>query len=169
MPSPPSFAPGTRLTAARLGFLVQPPLARLRQTVAQAIPNITATALTFTTEVVDNDIDGVGGHSTTTNTTRWTARYPGWYRVSGGCAFANNSTGFRLLSWSVNGSIIPGVDVLLAAVSGNTTRIPARTAVIYLNEGDYLELKAYQSSGGSLNTAVGSDEQASMDVLWVSA
>ncbi|WP_433114302.1 hypothetical protein [Micromonospora sp. CA-246542] len=69
----------------------------------------------------------------------------------------------------MNGTIIPGVDVLLAAVSGNTTRIPARTAVIYLNEGDYLELKAYQSSGGSLNTAVGNDEQASMDVLWVSA
>lgn len=147
-------------------FLMNPPRAKLRQTVAQTLTTGVLAPLTFGAETVDTDIDGIGGHSTSTSTSRYTARYPGWYQVSGGCTFQSNATGIRLLRWAVNGAAIPGNDVLVTPVSGNTTRIPARTELVLLIEGDYVELLAQQTCGVDLNTAVSAEEQASMNVIW---
>lgn len=148
-------------------FLMKPPIAKLRHIVTQSLTNGTAVPITFTSEIVDTDIDGIGGHSTSTNTSRYTARYPGWYEISGGVSFASSGTGIRLASWAVNGSNIPGSDALIpTAGSGNSTRLPTRTELVYLDIGDYVELKALQTSGGALNTAVTNDEQATMNVTW---
>lgn len=167
MPTVPTLASGSRLTPARLAFVAgNRPAAKLRQTVAQAIPNNSPTALTFNVEDLDSDPDGIGGHSTSSNTSRYTCRYPGWYRVGGGVSVANNGTGVRVLSWAVNGTHVAGSDVLAFAASGNSIRLSARADLIRLNEGDYLELRIYQSSGGALNTAVTNDEQSTMSVTW---
>lgn len=167
MPAVPTLASGARLTPARLAFVSgNRPAAKLRQSVAQAIPNGAPTALTFNLEDLDADPDGIGGHSTTTNTSRYTCRYPGWYRVGGGASLAANGTGVRVLSWAVNGTHVAGSDVLLPALAGNSLRVTARSDLIRLNETDYLELRLYQSSGGSLNTAVTNDEQPTMSVSW---
>ena len=167
MPAVPTIASGSRITPARLAFVLGGrPAAKLRQTVAQAIPNNSPTAITFNVEDLDADPDGTGGHSTSSNTSRYTCRYPGWYRVGGGASIVTNGTGVRVLSWAVNGTHVPGSDVLAFASSVNSIRVAARADLIRLNEGDYLELRLYQSSGGALNTAVGNDEQATMSVSW---
>lgn len=165
MPNVPTFASGSLLTANRLSFLVRPPIAKLRQTVVQTLANSVGAALLFDTETVDTDPDGVGGHSGSSS--RYTARYPGWYQVSGGCTFQSNATGIRLVRWLVNGAAIAG-DALVAAVSGNTTRVAARTEFAYLNIGDYVELQATQTCGVNLNTSVAAEEQSTMNVRWVS-
>ncbi|MET8278288.1 hypothetical protein [Micromonospora sp. NPDC005174] len=167
MPAVATLAAGSRLTVPRIVFAFgQAPAAKLRQTVAQTLTNNTPTALTLNVEDLDTDPDGIGGHSTSSNTSRYTARYPGWYRVGGGVSFVSNSTGVRLASWAVNGTNVAGSDVLSTAVSGNTTRMAARGDLIYLAEGDYLELRVYQSSGGNLDTRVTNDEMSTVSITW---
>ena len=110
-----------------------------------------------------------GGHSTVTNTSRFVARYPGWYWVGGAVSFQSNANGVRVVSWSVNGAMIGGSDVLVNAVNGNTTRMATRATLVYLAENDYLELRAYQSSASTLTTAVTNDEQPTAAISWESS
>jgi hypothetical protein len=153
-------------------FLMKRPMARLRQIVAQSIPNGTPTALTFTASDVDQDWVTAtnAGHSNSVNTTRWTANYAGWYECSGGVSFAANVTGARGCYWSVNGTLALGVEGIGAPTPGGATHgQPARVETLYLNVGDYLELLALQISGGALLTAVGGTATGStMNVRLVS-
>lgn len=166
MPAVPTFAAGARL--GNLSFLLRPPIARLRRVTPQNIANNTPVAIAWEVADVDTDIDGIGGHDAGAPT-RYTARYPGWYQISGGISFAANGTGLRLATWAVNGSNIAGSDVLLPALASNSLRYTARTELVFLAEGDYVELRAYQSSGGVLALATTSDEQPTMNVRWVSS
>src|SRR5690348_12981216 len=93
-------APGNFNTAALFNaqvkalndFLTAPPVFSGYATTAQSIPNANAmTALNFDTEVLDSD----GGHSTVTNTSRYTATVPGTYLVFGFVGWANTSGGDR--------------------------------------------------------------------------
>lgn len=139
------------------------PYARLRQTVAQSLTNATYTAVTFTTE----DYDSVGGHSTSVNTSRYTAQVAGAYGFAGGGAFAVNAAGTRSSRWALNGTAIagttsPGFDPTITSV------VVARPLIVQLAVGDYIELQLRQSSGGALNTSVTSDDQTTMSVWYVS-
>lgn len=125
-------------------------LASLQQTVAQAISDSTFTALTFAVEDVDYD----GGHSTVTNTDRYTAQTEGWYWVAGGASFAANATGRRGIRYTVNGSAVDCSECYYQATSAGTSQIAGRAKTVYLTVGDILRVEVYQSSGGSLNTAV---------------
>ena len=149
-----------------LAFLARRPAAMLRQTAAQSIPNGSWTPVTFGVEDLDDDPDAVGGHSTSTNTSRYTARYPGWYRVGGGVGIVSNATSIRGLAVAKNGTRVLGSDVMVPAGSGASTRIATRAILVALAEGDYVELHAWQSSGGSLNTSVVDQEQPSLAVTW---
>lgn len=149
-------------------FMLSPPIAELYQTGAQSIPNAAFTALLFDTETVDKDVSSTGGHSTSVSTSRYTAVYPGWYQVSGGVAFAANATGRRACTWRVNGSSVAGSQVAYPATAASDCEIAARTKLVYLNVGDYVELYAYQESGGALNTFVAASAEPHMSVRWVS-
>ncbi|MFG2054763.1 hypothetical protein ACGFI9_12100 [Micromonospora sp. NPDC048930] len=153
-----------------LTFLMNRPAARLVQTVAQSIPSGgTFTAVTFTTEVEDTDPDGIGGHSTVTNTSRYTCRYPGLYLLGGGVGFSQNVTNARGCAWLLNGAVVDGSDVMLMAVTvgATATRVPARPWLMRLAEGDYVELGAFQNSGGALATVAGGAAASSMSVAWM--
>lgn len=139
------------------------PYARLRQTVAQSIANATYTAVTFTTE----DYDSAGGHSTSSNTSRYTAQVAGAYVFGGGGAFAVNAAGTRSSRWALNGTAIPG-STSPGFDPSITSVVVARPLVVQLGVGDYVELQLRQSSGGSLNTSVTSDDQSTMSVWYVS-
>ncbi|RGC68416.1 hypothetical protein C5N14_13600 [Micromonospora sp. MW-13] len=148
-------------------FLMGKPVARLRQTVIQGLVNNADTPLTFTSEDVDTDPDGIGGHSTSTNTSRYTARYTGWYRVGGAVAITGNATGFRGSSWLVNGAILAGSKIYLPNNGSGAAAIPARPMLVRLVEGDFVELAGYQNSGAILNSFVSIGEfVSSMDVTW---
>lgn len=176
VPRPPTSGPGIPSTSAlnqirdAVRFLQSPPIAELRQTSAQSIPNSTWTALTFGVEDVDTDIDGTGGHSTSVNTARFTARYPGWYALGGSASIVFSAAGVRGAKWQVNGIDLNGGQQLLATNPSFSNIIPARSIKhVFLTDGDFVELLAFQSSGGALNTSVAPGaEQSNMSVRWVS-
>jgi hypothetical protein len=143
-----------------LNFLLQPPLCEVEQSVAQSIGNNSFTALTFTTEIVDNS----GMHSTSSNTERITAVYPGWYLFGGAYAAGNNVTGARGTQyWGGAGSaqITGSRTDFSAAPATVTTVVPARTKNVYLGVGQFLTLEGRQVSGGSLSTIVTGTERSS--------
>lgn len=150
-----------------LAFLLVRPHALVRQTVAQTLTTGVGAGVTFGTEDVDTDVDGTGGHDNSTNPSRYTARYPGWYRTGGGTAFAANATGRRGNWWSVNGSRVAGSIAMVAATAANEAAVPARVIEVYLNAGDYLELVAYHERGSNLDTLIASGWESTMDVIWV--
>jgi len=150
-------------------FMMNAPVARLVQTVAQSIASGGSfTPLTFTTELEDTDPDGLGGHSTASNTSRYTCRYPGVYLLGGGAGFAVNATGGRGCAWMLNGSVLDGTDVMANAVTvaSTATRISARPWLVRLAETDYVELGVFHNAGAALNTALGS-AASSMSVAWL--
>ena len=119
----------------------------LSKSANQSIANNTTTSITFDTEQYDTD----GFHSTVTNTERITIPVgkAGKYLIIGQLAYASNSTGNRYISLNKNGTINFG-RVVLAAINGDVTWVIAST-VLNLAEGDYVQMRADQSSGGSLN------------------
>lgn len=174
VPVPPTIEVGvsdtTELNLLRdcLRFCLSPPIAELRQTVLQTLTTATATAITFTTEDVDTDVDGVGGHDNVTNNTRFTARYAGWYLVSGGVVYAVNATGPRYAWWRVNGTDVNGSTGVMNAFASNFISVQARTKLLYLNINDYVELIGYHEAGSNLDTAVSARNQSTMSVGFVS-
>jgi len=150
-----------------INFLLNKPAAQVYSAAVQSIPNTTATALTFDTERFDTDPDGVGGHSTSVNTSRYTARYPGWYHVSGRYTYAANATGFRAVSIAVNGTGMPETLAFGSTPTGALTQHVATDGDVFLNVGDYVELLAQQTSGGALNTDTGNGAFPRMTVEWV--
>lgn len=147
-------------------FLLNKPAAELRQTAAQSIPDSTWTSLTFPTEDLDGDPSGTGGHSTSSNTSRYTAVYAGWYLLSGGYNPIINGVGIRGTRWAVNGTAVNGSNTVLAATAATGAGYPARTKRVFLNVGDYVELQVYQNSTGLLNTDITGDSASSMSVGW---
>lgn len=155
-------------TGARdpLTFLLNPPLAILRQSVAQTFTSGSWAAVTFDVE----DLDTVNGHSTSSNTDRYTAVYAGWYHVDAYVAFASNGSGARGARLGINGSttLSVGRATFLAAVVTDRAAIPV-SGTVFLSVGDYVNVAGFQSSGGNLNSEVGvADLRSVMMVRWVS-
>lgn len=150
---------------APIGWLLAPAICRVRQTVAQSLPNNTQTALTFDSE----DVDSTGMHSTVSNTDRMAAVYPGWYRTGGGASIANAAISTaRAALWDVNGTSLNGSTAQVPPSASGITGVAARSILVYLNVGDYLRLKAFQNSGGAVNTSGTTTEQSSADLTWES-
>lgn len=147
-------------------WLLAPAILRARQTVSQNITSGGAgTAITFDSE----DVDSTGMHSTSSNTSRATAVYPGWYWVGGNWCLAQNATGVRQASWNVNGSAQNGAGSGQAGGgAGIDARLVAGTSLFFLNVGDYLELISFQNSGSTLATQVSGSQQATMSLHWES-
>lgn len=142
-------------------FLIAPPIFLGYQSAAQSIPDSTYTAVTFDTEIVDS----YSGHSTTTNTSRYTAQVAGYYDVVGKVGFVTSGTGRRIGTLYVNGAEL-GYTRTEQTPSGtaasNTTCIAL--APVFLNVNDYVELFAFQSSGAPLNTSA---TPTTLSVRWV--
>lgn len=66
-------------------------------------------------------------------------------------SFAANATGGRFIQFAVNGSLVSGAAVSLPAVTAALTASLNMTMVQSLVAGDYIELVAFQASGGGLN------------------
>jgi len=174
VPTPPTIEMGVSDTSEfnqfrdAIRFVQAPPIAELREVAAQTFTTAVAAAVQFGAFDVDTDVDTIGGHDIVTNNTRYTARYPGWYQVSGVVAFATNGTGDRFAWLMVNGVDANGSLGFSAGDATAVTETPCHTKHVYLNVGDYVELIGFQNSGGNLNTAVTTREQPSMSVRWVS-
>jgi hypothetical protein len=141
-----------------VNFVIAPPLAVVYQASVQSIANGTPTAVTMDSTLADT----YGGHSNTTNNSRYVAQVAGWYWVKGNVLWAGNATGNRDVQVYKNGSAYPyNWTAVPAAGTFNEPGVEVG-ALIFLNVGDYVEIWAGQNSGGALSTAANS----AMHVLW---
>jgi hypothetical protein len=123
--------------------------ANATKTANQTISNVTITSLSFDgTDILDSN----GFHDPASNNTRMTipTGYGGKYLISANVQFAANVTGGRELYIRKNGST--DLQVIQSVVSSNTGSINMSISGTYaLVANDYVEIRAYQSSGGSLD------------------
>lgn len=160
VPPTPNFAAGEFPTAAKmnqyqtaLNFLLNPPR-------AQAYPNAGQTHTgtgTYQAIALDaEDVDTDGMHDLVTNNSRLTCQTAGKYELSGQVTFAINATGRRLARFNINGASIGGqTEVMPTTLAGSTVSIPLPLIEVALNVADYVEMVAFQSSGGNLAYAAG--------------
>lgn len=139
------------------------PHCRVYNSAAQSIPDVTHTAITFDTERVD-----VGGlHSTVSNTSRITVPSggDGWYSIGGGLEYAAvNTTGIRQAEIKLNGSTIIAIQQVPAA---NIVQQCNVSCFWQLAAGDYVELVAFQSSGGALNVDAATSYSPEFWATWM--
>jgi hypothetical protein len=156
-----------------LRFLLDPPRCKCRQTAAQSIPTGTWTPVTFTTEDYDNEataayLSGTGMHDPATNPSRVVAQTAGSYLVTAIAYFATSSAGARGAKLTVNGVVLPNSQILVGAnpTATRPTGVPT-TNIISLSVGDYVELQAFQDSGGALSTTFGTDSGSLLIARWI--
>ncbi len=153
-----------------LRFLLRPPMARLRKSANQAVANSAWVTVTWDLEDVDTDIDGIGGHSTT-NPSRYTARYPGWYQLSGGVTWTASTTSYRGTRWLLNSSPVNGSATVEAPTAAGSPSYAARTILVPLAVGDYVEMDVLHAAGAGISIiggSAGGEQTCSMEVRWVS-
>lgn len=143
-----------------------PPIAKMMNSGGQSIPNNTSTALTWNTEAFDT----VNGHSTSSNTSRYTCQtgYDGYYKLVASVAWTANATGARRVSFAVNGT---GVDGSALNSAGAATLLGINTeTTVQLAAGDYVEVFVLQTSGGALTLVTGgagNTNQSWFELQWV--
>lgn len=116
----------------------------------QSIPHATATAVALAGESFDTD----SLHSTVTENTKILLNRVGYWLVLGGIAYAAGATGERRVRLHRNGSLATQVTF---APSASLTLVSQVSDIIQATATtDYVELAAYQDSGGPLNIAGGS-------------
>ena len=112
------------------------------------------------------EFDTHGAHSTSVNTSRYVCPYTGLYRAAAGGGFAADSTGNRSARIHKNGSAVNGSTG--PGVAGSVSSIvSAQTVTVSCNNGDYLELAFYQSSGGALATSTTADMYPYLNVEYL--
>lgn len=146
-----------------INFLKAPPMGVFRRSTTQPTSSGIWTPVQWNVEDLDTD----GGHSNVTNPSRYTAQTEGYYLCASTVEFQGNSTGFRdarfrknadntrFWGWNtIEPDVGHGADVAIFAY-------------IPLQVGDYVEVMAKQTSGGTLN--IGNDGLDSrLEVRWVS-
>jgi len=120
---------------------------KLSKSAAQSLSNNTGTKITWDTEDYDTD----AFHSTSSNTSRITvpSGKAGKYRITATGSFANSATGQRYLAFYKNGTMILVFSRLGGFSSFDTAA--CGTIDVNLSVGDYIELEAFQNSGGALD------------------
>lgn len=166
VPSPRTWTVGELLTAAKmntdvrdgLNFLLAPPLAVLTKNATQSFSSGSYVAVTWPTELVDRD----GGHSTSSNTSRYTSQTAGYYTLHEWHEWSLDSTsGYRRTGFRVNGSSVTHQEGRPQPSLMNMTHL---SGMVFLAVGDYVEVMADQNSGTSLT--IGSN--ARCDIVWSS-
>lgn len=127
--------------------------AKAYHSTTQSINTGTWTAVLFDTE--DFDTDAI--HSTASNTSRFTvpSGKAGKWMFTSSLFFAANSTGVRGADFWKNGSSAGREYVQVQSTSASSMAILTQ-AVFNLAVADYIEIAAFQNSGGSLNLNAGS-------------
>jgi hypothetical protein len=168
--APTTVSAGDALTASlyntyvgtNIANLIVPPSVKLQKTTTQSITNASETALTWPTAVYDTD-----SMYSAVNTSRITINTPGIYVLTACATFASNGTGERLLYFRVNGDSANRLAFARAFAnqSGSSGLVIATS--VQLSAATYIEVAAYQSSGGALNVLGDVYEVASFSAVWV--
>lgn len=130
------------------GFAQTTQAASVTRSSNQTITTGTWTTLSFDTEDYDKPDNSM--HSTTTNPSRITAKVAGRYLASAFVPWNTNATGSRQVRIAQNGGAASFI-ASTAAVSGQATDMCITFPVFDLVINDYLEIQAFQDSGGNLD------------------
>lgn len=149
----PGFAtPAAALDVGGLGTVQDPgyrAFTHVRNSVAVSIPHNVLTAIPFDTQIANLD----ALHSVGVNPSRITIKRPGRYHLSGFAGFAYQTAGVRFLSIVKNGgAFMAGASTIGAYTSA--AALPAfltHATEARLNAGEYVELFAYQDTGGPID------------------
>lgn len=168
VPTAYTWTVGELLTASKLNsylrdaiaFLLSPPYGAFQRTTSLSIANTTTTNVGWDLEVADTD----GAHSTVTNSDRFTCQTAGLYENVVAIPWVGNATGVREINFGVNGvsSYAGSRLVPTAAVSF----VNSASKPLPLSVGDYVNVKAWQSSGGALSIDQTFASGPTWDVLW---
>lgn len=147
IPTPAQEAAGNLITGALwnanvyngLSFLLNPPMFFGYATTGVAISAGGYSAIGMDTEVTDT----YGGHSTTTNTSRYVAQVAGFYEVGGSAALpasSNTSTALMAAQIRKNGTEVQPARLEVAQMANHFNGAPLTPTCVQLNVGDYVEL-----------------------------
>lgn len=127
-----------------------PPFAQVAQGATQNVTT-TAAALSFSVEHVDTH----GGHSNSTDTSKYFCVQAGWYELSGRVYVSGLAVNTRLVAaWRVNGADIPGGQTDQSAPTTGETCCIAQNMIVLLDVGDYVELYAQHTDSGNKPTLI---------------
>lgn len=145
--SPPATSGGFLINTSILSSSTQP-RAVVYPSAVQSIADATETVLTFNTE----DVDVASLHDNVTNNSRLTipTSGDGYYLVSIKVDFASNATGQRYIGIKKNGTTYRYLSIVRAVSAASDLMING-TIMLNLVATDYIEVCAYQDSGGALN------------------
>jgi hypothetical protein len=114
----------------------------------QSVPNAAYTVLAFNSERIDTELM----HDNSTNNSRITINTAGDYVASALVAFAAHAAGTRGIEIRLNGSTVLAAAQMEAVSEASTGTILSLVMPPYtFAENDYLQVLAFQSSGGALN------------------
>lgn len=160
VPTVPTFTVGQILTAAEcnelsdaLNFWAKPPRCYAYRSAALSIANTTWVSIGFDAELYDDVQSGDSPmHDNSTNNSRIYARTTGRYEIQGAINFTNTGAGgVRAVRVIKNGSTATEYAYgNKDAMTTGHTFVHTPTTETSLTAGDYIELQAYQQSGGSL-------------------
>jgi hypothetical protein len=125
----------------------------------------TVATLTFNSENYDTD----GYHSTSSNTSRMTipTGKSGYYRVTVTASWATGSAGSRrLVFFEANGNTALGA--FESTVSSGTYPKISGTRTVYLNAGDYVEMRVFQDIG-TVNIINSQYAETSFEIVYLGA
>lgn len=113
----------------------------------QSIPNNTFTAITWNTDLIDTDAI----HDTSTNSERFTvpSGKAGKWFITSRCTFAGDNGGERRLAIYKNAATT--LTDFRTSAEGTTGQSLTVNSIYDLVVGDYLQIMAYQDTGGALN------------------
>ena len=120
---------------------------RAYNSATQSISDSTPQAVTFNSE--NHDTSSI--HSTSSNTSRFTASATGYWRFRAGTGWDTNTSGLRYLWWRVDGTTEVNGGAESVPTSAGTAPCGQTEVTLYLTTGQYVELMAYQTSGGARN------------------
>jgi len=174
VPIPRTFSVGEYETAAYFNanvrdmgnFLLGLPIATVFQTATQTL---TASGTQYPVTFDSAAVDSYGGHSGTTNPSRYTAQVSGWYMVTG-TVFYNPSTAgtYRKAQMAVNGTKIAYATSQAPQVNSSTngTGLAIAPTIVFLDPGDYVEIWASADVAG-LGITPNPLNESYMTIFWV--
>lgn len=142
------------------------------QSLAQSINSGVFTAITFNGT---NDVDTLGIHDSVTNNSRLTIGLKlGWWHVSGKYSTTGTAAGIsrrlRLVmngATGVNGAYAAWPAFSATAMTGGFWSFETSSLMQASLSTDYVELHAFQDSGGALNTIVSGDLRSSIYAIYL--
>jgi hypothetical protein len=170
VPSPRTWTVAELLTAAKLNtdvrdsinFFLNSPRALMQRSGTQSITTGTWTTVTWDSEQYDND----GGHSDSTNNSRYTAQTAGWFELSALIIPNNGGTYDRGVRFRKNGTGNPFGELVLESMNDNS--IVFSQAWVLLSVSDYVEVQVFQNLGSTIGLVGTLDSSPSYwSVRWI--